>query len=272
MNAKEWERYLLSATEEVRKRVSPLATRGGRGRTVGVGAAGDHTIYADKLAETILLQRLGKVGGVRVLSEEAGDAGDEGGWTLAVVDPLDGSSNFERGIPFYCTSVAVAEGGTLDGVVAGVVRDLVTGDAYSATKGGGARKNGRPIKASRRSGAADSVVGIDLSRGPPGLAQGLAPLLAGIKRQVHLGANALELCYLAEGKTDAFVDLRGSMRITDFAAAYLVAAEAGAVVTDGRGGRLSPKFDLAHRFSFVASGNAAMHRQVLGLCRGWKGV
>ena len=103
---------------------------------MGVGAAGDRTIYADRLAEVILLKRLGEVDGVRVLSEEAGDAGDPDGSTLAVVDPLDGSSNFERGIPFYCTSVAVAEGGTLDGILAGVVRDLVTGDAYSARRGG----------------------------------------------------------------------------------------------------------------------------------------
>ncbi|MDG6908833.1 MAG: hypothetical protein JRM74_02445 [Nitrososphaerota archaeon] len=236
---------------------------------MGVGAAGDRTIYADRLAEVILLKRLGEVDGVRVLSEEAGDAGDPDGSTLAVVDPLDGSSNFERGIPFYCTSVAVAEGGTLDGILAGVVRDLVTGDAYSARRGGGARKNGKPIRTSRAVRAAEAVVGVDLSRGPPGLAQGIAPLLGGIKRQVHLGANALELCFLAEGKTDAFVDLRGTMRITDFAAAYLVASEAGAVVTDGRGGKLSPEFDLRHRFSFVASGNGSIHGEVLELCGGW---
>ncbi|MDG6920174.1 MAG: fructose 1,6-bisphosphatase [Nitrososphaerota archaeon] len=269
MNTKEWEAFLLGATEEVRRRLSPLASRGGRGRTVGVGAAGDRTIYADRLAEDTLLDELRKVGGVKVLSEEAGDAGEAEGGTLAVVDPLDGSSNFERGIPFFCTSVAVVEAGTLDSVTVGVVRDLVTGDVYSARRGGGARKNGRAIRTSKAAEVAEAVVGVDLSRGPPGLAEGLAPLLGRVKRQVHLGANALEMCYLAEGKTDAFVDLRGTMRITDFAAAYLIAAEAGAVVTDGLGGKLSPEFDLAHRFSFVASANPAVHREILRLCRGW---
>ena len=84
---------------------------------------------------------------------------------------------------------------------------------------------------------------------------------------MHLGANALELCYLAEGKIDAFVDIRGEIRITDFAAAYLIAAEAGAVITDENGGKLEPDFDLRERFSFVGSANEFIHKEILELCR-----
>ena len=269
MKAAEWEELLLVATEEVRREVSPLAARGERGREVGVGAAGDRTIYADKHAEDVLLKEMEGVAGLRVLSEEAGDAGEAAGRTLAVVDPLDGSSNFVRGIPFYCTSVAVVDDTSargVDGVEVGVVRDLVTGDVYSARRGKGAKKNGAPIRTAATARIADSVVGVDLSSAPAGLYPELEPLLGGIKRQMHLGANALELCYLAEGKTDAFVDLRERMRITDFAAAGLIAAEAGAEVTDRGGGDLSLAFDLAHRFSFVASANPRIHGQVLERC------
>ena len=266
MNATGWERLLLSATGRVWKKVAPLAAKGGRGRTVGTGAAGDQTIYADKLAEDLLIGELKRVDSVRVLSEEAGTVGPSDGRYLAVVDPLDGSSNFERGIPFYCTSVAIVDGHSLGDTVVGVVRDLVSGDCYAARKGRGATKNGRRIRASGVTELSKAIVGVDVSRGPPGLVSALEPLVRGVKRQVHLGANALELCYLAEGKTEAFVDLRGRMRITDFAAANLIAQEAGATVTDGLGEELDVELDLGGRFSFVASGNMDMHRQVLGLC------
>jgi myo-inositol-1(or 4)-monophosphatase len=266
VKAAEWERILLEATERVRGSVSDLAIKDG-GKVVGIGASGDKTIYADKIAEDALLTELEKIDGVRVLSEEAGLARENGAKTLAVVDPLDGSSNYERGIPFYCTSVAIVEGQSIDDVSVGVVRDLVSGDVYVARKGGGSKKNGAKIRTSRIAKPSQAVVGVDISRSPPDLLAGLAPLVHGVKRQVHLGANALEMCFLAEGKIDAFVDLRGKIRITDFAAAYLIALEAGAEVTNPRGGRLAPRFDLEHRFSFVASANMAIHKQILELCR-----
>jgi myo-inositol-1(or 4)-monophosphatase len=262
----EWERLLLSTTYKVWKRVAPLAMRGGRGKAVGRGASGDITIYADKVAEDLLLKEISRAKGVRVLSEEAGFVSPRDANALAVVDPLDGSSNFERGIPFYCTSVAIVEGTTIDETTVGVVRNLVSGDVYTARKGEGARKNGKPIHTSDTVDPSNAVVGVDLSRGPPGLASALATLVEGVKRQVHLGANALELCYLAEGRVDSFVDLRGRMRVTDFAAANLIAKEAGAMATGPAGEELEVSFDLEHRFSFVMSANPAIHRRILALC------
>jgi myo-inositol-1(or 4)-monophosphatase len=80
-----------------------------------------------------------------------------------------------------------------------------------------------------------------------------------------MGANALELCFVGDGRIDAFVDARGKMRITDFAAAYLILTEAGGVITDVGGRSLNPEFDLEHRFSFVASANATLHKEILEL-------
>jgi len=263
LTPREWEKLLLGATGRVRRRVSPLARTGGRGRSVGVGAAGDTTIYADKVAEEELLKAVGRR--ARVLSEEAGPLGDPGLEALAIVDPLDGSSNFEHGIPFYCTSVAIAGGSSIEDIAVGVVRDLVSGDVYSAVRGSGARKNGKRIHTSRTRDLSDAVIGVDLSRGGKEGAQRLAPLVGGARRQVHFGANALELCYLAEGRTDAFVDLRGRIRITDVAAGFLIAKEAGATVSRADGGMLDPVFDLSHRLSFVASSNLGLHKQILEL-------
>lgn len=265
MRPNEWVRVLLAATERARREVALLSkTEDGR-KTLGVGASGDTTIYADKAAEDEILRGLKRGGPIKVLSEEAGLVGDPGAETMAIVDPLDGSSNFEHGIPFYCTSVAIAEGGSVDDIRVGVVRDLVTGDVYSAVRGSGARKNGKRIHTSGTAGLSEAVVGVDLSRGGSDAARRLAPLVTAARRQVHFGANALELCYVAEGRTDAFVDVRGRIRITDLAAALLIAGEAGAEIARPDGRRLEAVFDLSHRLSFVASANRGLHRQILEL-------
>lgn len=267
MKPEEWEELLLGATERVKGKVSALARKGEGGNSVGVGASGDRTLLADKVAEDELMEALLSVTGTRVLSEEAGFRGDPEGSTLAVVDPLDGSSNFARGIPFYCTSVAVVEGKSLGDIKVGVVRDMVTGDVYHAVRGKGAKKNGVPVRTSGVTDVSRAVVGVDISRGSPELIGRLAPLINVISRQVHFGANALELSWVADGTIDAFVDMRDKIRITDLAAAYLVAAEAGAEISDARGEELRAVFDLEHRLSFVASANMRLHKEILRLCR-----
>jgi myo-inositol-1(or 4)-monophosphatase len=268
LSPEEWERVLLGATERVQRKVASIAVDGRQGDEVGVGASGDSTILADKGAEDEILSALEQVGGVRVLSEEAGEGGDREAQTLAVVDPLDGSSNYKIGIPFYCTSVAIVDAESLEGVALGVVRDLVSGDVYVGKRGAGATKNGRPIQTSGRTNLSEAVVGIDASRSPADVAMKLAPLMSSAKRQVHFGANALELCFLADGRIDAFVDIRGKIRITDFAAAYLIAKEAGATFTDEGGVPVHPSFDLHHRFSFVGSASESLHKEILRVVGG----
>ncbi len=263
-----WGKLLEDATERVQYSVSTIALGRNRGLIVGTGASGDKTLLADKKAEEELVRALLKVEGLKVLSEEAGERGDPRAKLLAIVDPLDGSSNFERGIPFYCTSVSIAEGSSLGDIAYGIVRNLVTGEVYSATRGGGATKNGKRIKTSRVKSPGKAVVGVDLSRTKASLVSGLARLVVSVNRQVHYGANVLELCYLAEGRIDAFVDMRERMRITDFAAGYLIAKEAGATITDPGGSELRPSFDLKERFSYVAAANAVLHKRILGLCQG----
>jgi myo-inositol-1(or 4)-monophosphatase len=259
----DWEKLLLEATGKVQIAVQALAVQGNREQIVGVGASGNRTIVADKRAEDELLDALVRVEGVRVLSEEAGEIGDSNAKVLAVVDPIDGSSNFEKGIPFYCTSVAIANGASLKDIYFGIVRNLVSGEVYTATKGGGAKKNGKKIRTSETTELSKAVVGIDISRASEETLEGLLPLIGRVSRQVHYGANALEICLMAEGKTDAFVDVRGRMRTVDFAAAQLIATEAGGVVSAPEGSDLRPSMDLESRFSFVASSNKGLHRKIL---------
>ncbi|MGD0476638.1 MAG: inositol monophosphatase family protein [Nitrososphaerales archaeon] len=258
-----WETLLAEATRKAQRSVSAVASGGGRGLAVGTGASGDKTLLADLKAEEELSRALFRVKGVKLLSEEAGNIGDPGSRTLAIIDPLDGSSNFERGLPFYCTSVAIAEGRSLRGVRFAMVRNLVNGDVYFAAKGKGASKNGRSISTTKGGMLGKSVLSVDLSGTPGALIAGLVPLLAGSKRVVHYGANALEMCLLAEGKIDAFVDVRGRMRVTDIAGGYLIAREAGAAISLTSEPRSAPEFSLETRFSLVASANRSLHRVIM---------
>lgn len=259
----QWRKLLLDASVRVQRATDTLLSGGGRRKRVGTGASGDVTLLADQKAEEALISALSKVKGLRVLSEEVGEVGERGARLLAVLDPVDGSSNFERGIPFYCTSVAIVMGERLDGLEAGLVRNLVTGDVYYAEPGRGAFKNGRRIRTSSTSRLQDAVLGVDMSRTDGKVIESLVPLMTAIKRQVHYGANALELCFLAEGMTDGLVDIRGRMRVVDFAASYLIAKEAGAVITSESGSKLDPDLNLKSRFGFVASANHALHELVL---------
>jgi myo-inositol-1(or 4)-monophosphatase len=259
----EWERLLVGASERVMKAVSRVASGPDRRRELGTGASGDRTLVADREAERVLVSSLSAVPGLRIVSEEAGEIGEGRSTTVAVVDPLDGSSNFSHGIPFYCTSVAVVEGIGLDQAKVGLVRNLVNGDVYYAERGRGARKNGVPIRTSDVISLKEAVASVDISRTSPEIVTSLVALLTEVRRQVHFGANALELCLLAEGRTDTFVDVRGTMRIVDLAAAYLIAREAGALVTLPDGGPLRVPLNLKERFSYVASANLRLHNQVM---------
>ncbi len=263
----EWGKMLLRAVGRALGAVDRVVAAGRGGEYVGVGASGDRTLAADSEAENEILASLSEVKGLRVVTEEAGEMGAQDSEFTAVVDPVDGSSNLARGIPFYCTAVAILEGEGIANARAAAVRNLVSGDVYLAVRGKGATKNGARISTSAITRVREAVAAVDLSRAGPATISRLTPLLSGVKRQVHFGANALELCTVAEGATDLFVDVRTMLRMVDFAAAYLIVKEAGGVVTGASGEVLEPEVSLASRFNVVASANERLHAEVLSLLR-----
>jgi myo-inositol-1(or 4)-monophosphatase len=90
-------------------------------------------------------------------------------------------------------------------------------------------------------------------------------LIAKTKHIRHFGANALELCYVANGLTDAFVDVRGKLRTTDVAAGFLILKEAGGIVTTPENGILNVELDPKKTVSFIASGNKEIHKKIINL-------
>ncbi len=227
---------------------------------VGKGAGGNATSRADAVLEAAILEAA-KPFGMSVLSEEAGFVKGDGP-LLAVVDPLDGSRNAGRGIPFHCTSVAVGPAtGRLGDLRAGVVRNLVTGDLYEATKGGGALLNGKAI-APRPFDSKEFLLGtiadyaeaeIEEAHRRPG-------------RHIRdLGSAALEMCLVGTGALDAFHVRKPWLRVIDIAAATLVVREAGGQVLDPATGRdLDMPLNLEVRSGILATHSAGARKVLLG--------
>ena len=193
----------------------------------------------------------------RIVGEEGTPeaAGDLSGLCF-VADPLDGTTNFLHGYPWYAVSVAAV----LDGEpVAGAVLNVPTGELYTATKGGGARRAGEPIAVSTQTEPLRALIGTGF---PFKNRELVAPYLAtfgdimkgtaGVRRA---GAAALDLADVACGRFDAFWEL--SLAPWDIAAGLLLVREAGGIVTDLQG-EYAPV-----AFGPIVAGGPAMHAWLL---------
>jgi myo-inositol-1(or 4)-monophosphatase len=215
----------------------------------GVGTKSSPTdvvTASDRAVEVLLRERLAALRpGDAVLGEEMGTDGGVGGvggpggdeGVVWVVDPIDGTVNFLYGLPWYAVSVAATHRGT---TLAGVVAEPATGRLWSAALGAGATCDGRPLAVSRATDAALALVGTGFSYSAERRARqaafvaGLLPRVRDVRRS---GSAALDMCAVAAGWTDGYVE--HGCNWWDWAAAALVAAEAGAVVrvpgADGAG-------------------------------------
>jgi myo-inositol-1(or 4)-monophosphatase len=172
----------------------------------------------DLVADAAVLDVLGG-SGLAVLSEESG-LHDEGAAMVAVVDPVDGSTNASRGIPWYATSICVVDD---VGPRVAVVANQALGVRYHAVRGGGAWRGDTRLAPSGCTQLRRAIVGLS---GYPRRHLGWAQFRA-------LGAAALDLCAVAEGVLDAYgVGGRAHLAPWDYLGAMLVCTEAGAVVAD----------------------------------------
>jgi len=189
---------------------------------------------------------------------------EEAGGTVAnrklwIVDPLDGTNNYAHGIPLYCVSIAYAE----DGVVkAGVVYDPNRNELFSAIKGEGAFLNDTPIHASHHASLRESIIvtGFHYDRGTmmKKTLQALYRLFkANIRGMRRTGTAALDLCWVACGRFDAYFEY--ILSPWDYAAGALIATEAGGVCSD-REGR-----ELTLSTTGVICSNQEINRELTGL-------
>lgn len=223
----------------------PAGTRPGQYRS---------DLVADEAAVAVLLEA-----GLGVLSEESG-LQEAHRPLLAVLDPVDGSTNAARGVPRFATSVCVLDA---DGPLAAVVADQATGTSYEAARGAGATRAGVRIRPTACADLRQAFVG--LSGRPP---QDLP-----WRQYRAMGSAALDLCGVADGSFDAWIDTTvvaggGAHGCWDYLGGLLVCLEAGAAVADAEGRELVVRDPTVGRTPVGAATPELLGRILAALPRG----
>ena len=205
---------LNEAADAIRDTLGDLADWGLAGTRPG-------QYHSDLAADAVAMDVLERHG-LGVLSEESGRHHADRPITV-VMDPLDGSTNASRGVPWYATSLCAVDA---DGPLAAVVVNLVDGSRFEAERGQGATRNGDPIAPSTRTVMSESLVALS----------GFPSSHLGWYQYRALGAAALDLCAVASGVVDAYVDCSlDAHGPWDYLGGVLVCAEAGASIADAAG-------------------------------------
>jgi myo-inositol-1(or 4)-monophosphatase len=251
------------AAEDVRVALAELPSRAEREPVLARGQGGDDTTAIDAAAERAILARFEGVDAT-LISEEAGEVGN--GELRIVIDPIDGSLNAKRGIPFFSLSIAVASGDTMRDVEFAYVYDFGSGEEWTARRGEGAFLDGA------RLGAQRPKERIEILAFEATLTAEVADRAAAFKGIAYririMGSLALSLCHLAAGRFDAVCSLK-PYRSVDVAAGQLLVRECGLSITnaDGDGSFDHAPLDLVPRSRIVAAGTDDVCRVVADALR-----
>jgi fructose-1,6-bisphosphatase/inositol monophosphatase family enzyme len=208
-----------TTSKAVRDALEPISGAERRART---DRAGQYAL--DLVADDAALAVLHKAP-LAIVSEESGRTGADDAAVTVVIDPVDGSTNCSRGIPYWATSIAAIDG---DGLLAGYVVNHATGVVFTATRGGGAFRDGLAIAPAPAVRLEDCVIGLS----------GLPAHVLAWKQVRALGSAALTLCDVACGAIEGFVDGAGWHAPWDYLGGLLVCREAGATLFDVAGREL----------------------------------
>jgi myo-inositol-1(or 4)-monophosphatase len=221
-----WLELARASVADVKTALRTLPTRAEREPVLRTGQGGDDTTAIDAAAEEAIVKRLELLTeGFTLVSEELGERrfGDGSPWRV-VVDPIDGSVNAKRGLRHFCLSMAVSEGPSFGDVVFAYLHDFGSGEEWTATRGGGAQLDGRPLGGERPKDRVE-ILALEGT-----LSASIAEKALGLSGYAHrfriMGSLALALCQFAAGRVDAVCSLR-DIRAVDVAAAQLVILESG---------------------------------------------
>jgi myo-inositol-1(or 4)-monophosphatase len=253
--------WLAAARETARAAGDVLMEHFGRALDVRKKGAIDLVTQADLAAEAVVLARLQAAFPEHgFLLEETGARAGSGDCTW-VIDPLDGTTNFVHGYPPFCVSVGLMRG---EEPVLGVVYAPALGEEFWAVRGGGAWRNGAPVRVSTRDSLRESMLATGFPYDVQTAADDVVPLFAAFLRRAQAirrdGSAALDLCYVAMGRFDGFWERR--LRPWDTAAGAAILAEAGGRLSRFDGGPFS-----IHVPEVVAS-NGRIHAEMLAVTGG----
>jgi myo-inositol-1(or 4)-monophosphatase len=267
-SAADWLAFSRRAAEAGREALERYPLTAQRAQKLGRGEGGDMTLAIDAAVEDTVFAELEQLGvGLCAISEERGLVEISGGGPIRVViDPIDGSLNAKRRLPFYSISIAVAEGADMASVVFGYVANFPTGEEWWATRGEGAFLDGERLEPAEHDARLE-ILGVEsahpwlVAAGSDALAQSEAHRLR------MIGSIALSLCFVASARFDGMLSLRAA-RSVDVAAGQLIVREAGGEVSfpDADGGRpLGAGLDLDMRSRVVAGATSVIHKGLVAL-------
>ena len=273
---------------EVSIAIRPYAGTPEAGEKVKMGADGTPTSYIDIIAEDKVINILKNAPVLSyIISEEVGElklgkgtkrsinlseelkrddlTEEETPKFIFLVDALDGTSNAIKEIPAYGISIAVAnvpEGrlATLNDVELGFISNFGNGNFFEAEKGKGCWLNNERVHPSDVINISQMTLGGFTKSGTSSASK----LVDNARRMRVLGSVVLELSYVASGRYDAFLDLRGS-RIIDVAASKLIVEEAGGIITSKHGEKLNNKLSIYEKAIVVAANNKILHKQIINI-------
>lgn len=273
---------------EVSIAIRPYAGTPEAGEKVKIGADGTPTSYIDIIAEDKVINILKNAPVLSyIISEEVGElklgkgtkrsinlseelkrddlTEEETPKFIFLVDPIDGTSNAIKEIPAYGISIAVAnvpEGrlATLNDVELGFISNFGNGNFFEAEKGKGCWLNNERVHPSDVINISQMTLGGFTKSGTSSASK----LVDNARRMRVLGSVVLELSYVASGRYDAFLDLRGS-RIIDVAASKLIVEEAGGIITSKHGEKLNNKLSIYEKAIVVAANNKILHKQIINI-------
>jgi myo-inositol-1(or 4)-monophosphatase len=256
-----WLDVCRSAADDVRGVLQQLTTRQQREPVVALGMGGDETTAIDEAAERVVIERLEATAeSFTLVSEELGvrrfGAGD-GPWV--VVDPIDGSLNAKRGIPFFSLSIAVADGPTMSDVTFGYVFDFGSGEEWWATRGDGAYLDGNLLVERPK----DTIEILSFEATLTSSVAERAAAVVGLAYRLRImGSLALSLCHLAAGRVDAVCSLKPA-RSVDIAAAQLLVRQSGLAIELPEAPPLeAAPLDVEGRSRVVAAGTTELCRRL----------
>jgi myo-inositol-1(or 4)-monophosphatase len=193
----------------------------------------DMVSYVDKGAEKMIIEELTEIlpGCGFLVEEGSSKEKNEYNW---IVDPLDGTTNFIHGIPCYAVSIALEHKGE---ILLGVVYEVAKKECFSAYKGGGAFLNNQPVKVSENKTLKESLIATGFPiynfERQENYMHVLRELMQGTHGVRRIGAAAVDLCYVACGRVDAFYEY--NLNAWDVAAGALIIKEAGGTIADFKG-------------------------------------
>jgi myo-inositol-1(or 4)-monophosphatase len=228
----DWLEECRGAVGDLREVFEGMPARVDREAILRAGVGGDDTTAIDDAAERKVVERLERVHAAgesfTLVSEELGERRFGDGSSLrVVVDPVDGSVNAKRGIPFFALSIAVAEGPTIGDVTFGYVYDFGSGEEWTAVRGEGARLNGEPLAPELPKDEIE-ILSFEATK-TVSVADRVGAMVGVAERLRIMGSLAISLCHLAAGRVDAVCSLKGA-RSVDIAAAQLLVRECGLAI------------------------------------------